>query len=188
MNGLTITRRRVLAVLGVGALVAGLTGTALAAPPTPGTGPSGAGSWCPAHLIGRGAGVPMHGLMTGVHDEVASLLGLTPAELQAKHQAGQSLADIAKEKGVSTEQLVETMLAAHEAQLAVLVENGTLTQTQADRMLAAMTARIGAMVEWSGGPMGHGMMGPRGYGGRGHGPMGPWFGDATPATNQTPTQ
>lgn len=188
MNGLKVTRRRVLAALGVGTLVIGLTGTALAAAPTPGAGPFGTGSWCPAHPLGQGAGMPMSGLAIGVHDEVANLLGLTPEELRAKHQAGQSLADIATEQGVSTEQLVETMLSAHQAQLATLVENGTLTQTQADRMLAAMALRISAMIQWTGGPMGHGMMGQRGYGGRGYGPMGPWFDNATPPTGPAQTQ
>jgi hypothetical protein len=138
-----------------------------------------------AGFAGIGVGMPM----VGASQDVAKLLGLTPQELQTQLRSGKSLAAIAQEKGVSTDQLVTTILATPQSHLATQVKNGALTQQQADQMLQTIKTRITAMVQSSGG-MGPGMMG----GAFGLGQMGAGFGPgmmrgragAAPGASQTP--
>jgi hypothetical protein len=74
----------------------------------------------------------------------AEQLGMTPAELTAELQAGKTIAQVAAEKDVALDTIVEAFVAARAEQLAELVANGQLTQEQADAMLAAMRANVTA--------------------------------------------
>jgi hypothetical protein len=152
-------KRFIVAAILVGALVALLGGTALAAGPTtpPGQGfrpavDTQATGACPCGGagFGTGAGGMMRGgrpEWAGQPDEVATLLGLTEEAIQTKRQAGESLVQIAAAKGVSEDALISTILNAKKATLAKLVADGKLTQTQADLMIQNMTSRIKTMVE-----------------------------------------
>jgi len=77
---------------------------------------------------GFGVGTPQAGVVAGLagtlHDEAASLLGLTPEELVALHQQGKTLAQIAQELGVDPAKLEAELLEARNAaiDLAVLAE------------------------------------------------------------------
>jgi hypothetical protein len=85
----------------------------------------------------------------------AAQLGMTQAELVAELQGGQTIADVAAEKGVALETIVDAFVAPRAERLAELVANGQLTQEQADDMLAAMKANITARLSeaWTpGGP------------------------------------
>ena|GEM_PF-2181229 len=127
-----------------------------------------------ALVDGKGFG-PGPGPMKGgcgigpLHDQVASLLGMSVTDLQAARQSGKSLAEIAADKGISRDTLVSGMLKLHQDAVAARVADGTLTQAQADQMLASMKTRIEAMVDVKGvGPAARG----RGGFGRGRGGMG----------------
>jgi len=72
-----------------------------------------------AHPCGAaGAGGMMRGgrpEWAGQPDEVATLLGMTEAEIQAERQAGKSLVQIADAKKVSEDTLISTILSARRA-------------------------------------------------------------------------
>ncbi len=112
---------------------------------------------------------------------VAEQLGIEETELWTELQAGKSIAQLAEEKGVSTEAIVEAIGAAHQAVLDSAVEAGTLTQEQADARLELMNSHIQAMLDGTmmpGGMMGG--FGPRGDMGMGMGGRGPGMGGRGP--------
>lgn len=82
-----------------------------------------------------GAYGPMHTYMINA---LAQAFGLTPEELQARHDAGETMWDIAQAQGLSEEQFAEVMLQARTSALQQAVADGVLTQEQADWMLSRM--------------------------------------------------
>lgn len=143
----------------VTALTALLATTALAGPPAPGAQGYGMGRGVQAQdgtcgdctMDGTGAGQMRRGggmpTWAGQPDDVATLLGMTAEEMQAARQAGKSLADIAKDKDVSTDELVSKIVDAKKVQLDALVADGKLSQAQADLMIERMTEQVTTMVE-----------------------------------------
>ena len=151
------------------ALVAVLAGTALADDPpttcpygcTPGTGQGrGPGMVPGAGPRGNGPMQPGSGPMqpgsgprmgrpdwAGMDDEVEAILGLTQTQLHDLRVQGKSLAQIAADKGISRDSLIQKLLDARKAELAKAVAAEQLTQPQADAMLQRMTTMIGAMVD-----------------------------------------
>jgi hypothetical protein len=92
------------------------------------------------------------GLIGQELDKVSSVLGLSPEELLSELRGGKTLAQIAGEKGVDTQTLVDTMLEPAKQLLSNQVEKGNLTQEQADQRLQQMTARIEDFIN-NGGPL-----------------------------------
>ena len=80
----------------------------------------------------------------------AGQLGMTPTELTAELQAGKTIAQVAGEKGVALDSIVEAAVAGRAEQLAGLVANGQLAQEQADAMLATMRANVTARLSEAG--------------------------------------
>lgn len=83
----------------------------------------------------------------------ADLLGISVDQFKEKWADGKSLQEIAKELGMTQEQLRERILNAEKeklkAQLQALVNKGIITQAQADRRLQAMEQRFnGAKLGW----------------------------------------
>ncbi len=145
---------------------------------------------------GRGAGAMMgsRGIGPGGFGGFASQnslvaiaakdLNMNATDLIAQLQSGKSIADIAKEKNVSTDKIVDDFVAAHTAQLKTAVDAKYITQVEADAMLALMKAHatrqltqtpnargvgFGMMAPYGAQPFGQnypmmrgGMMGPRG--------------------------
>ncbi|WP_276354048.1 hypothetical protein [Cohnella caldifontis] len=66
----------------------------------------------------------------------ASALGMTVEDLKTALQAGKTLADVAKEKNVEVQTLIDAETAAIQAQIQQQVQDGKLTQDQADKRLA----------------------------------------------------
>ena len=95
----------------------------------------------------------------GQADIVAEQLGMTVDELTAALQGGKSVADLAGEKGVALETIVEALMAPRREALATAVANGRLTQEQADTMLAEMQENITTHLQQPGLPMGQGPAG-----------------------------
>ena len=145
------------------------------------------------------AGPPPGGPADGMSD-IAKLLGMTPDQIWAERVQGKTLADLAKEKGVDTQQLVDALVASQKTMLDQAVADNRLTQAQADKWLEwykqaaqlQLTEPYGlgfGLGGMRGGPGGHG--GPGGPGApngvRGPGPM-DQNGGTPPQSQATPTQ
>lgn len=147
-----------------GLLAIGVVATAFAADPapTPGAGPRGP----MAGAIGGWGGGTGYG---SVDQALEKLTGLNSDEIKALREGGKSAVQIAQEKGVSEEALLDEILAARKAALDEAVEDGRITQERADYMLQNMTERVKeGMTRTEVGPRG-----PRGSG------VGPARGDQT---------
>jgi polyhydroxyalkanoate synthesis regulator phasin len=114
----------------------------------------------------RGGGGHGPGFLHKGLDTVADALGLSEDELRAALQDGQSIADIAAERGVDVQTVIDALVADAQARLAEEVAEGDLTQEQADARLSRLTEAVTAMVNGERPAMGEGR------GGRFRGPHG----------------
>ena len=90
---------------------------------------------------------PMHDRRNGEHlDAVSGLLGITSDELKTELRSGKSLAEIATEKGVDTQKVIDAIVAELTEKVNEKVAEGKITQNQADTMLANAVERVTAMV------------------------------------------
>jgi polyhydroxyalkanoate synthesis regulator phasin len=88
---------------------------------------------CPRGLRRDGGFMGRGGM--SIAGAVTELLDLTPRELLAELQEGKTLAEVAEEKGVDRQDILDTVQEQIEETLAKAVDNGRLTQEQADEML-----------------------------------------------------
>jgi hypothetical protein len=93
--------------------------------------------------FGRGMG----GFLGGLGEDnllsiAADKLGMPLADLRTELQSGKTIADVAGEKGVDTQVIVDAAVAQLQTSLAQAVTNGSMTQTQADYALAQAKTRI----------------------------------------------
>jgi hypothetical protein len=101
---------------------------------------------------------------------------MTKAELRTAVQSGQTLAQIAADKGVDVQVVIDALKAELAEHLAEEVTSGEITQEQADQKLAKASERITDMVnngrperggpEGQGGQQGQDQGGQRGQGGQ----------------------
>lgn len=106
----------------------------------------------PVHGHGHGHGGP-GGPGGGLGLETAAeVLGTTTGELRAALEGGQSLADVAADRGVDTRTLVDELVAAASERLDEKVAAGRATQAEADDRKAELTERVTAQVEREGLP------------------------------------
>lgn len=95
----------------------------------------------------------------------ADALGISAEELRTALREGQSLADVARDRGVDPERVVDALVAQLKTHLDAAVTAGRLTQAQADEKLSGATDRIRAKVNGElplkGGRGRHGFGGPR---------------------------
>jgi len=131
-------------VIGIAVLALGLTNVAYAHSPNP-TVPDDSYPYGPGMVGGYGmmGGFgydmmdwygeegPMHDAMINA---VAEVLGLSPEELEARHDAGETLWEIAEAEGLSKDETQELMFSVHDQALEDAVAEGLLTQEQADWM------------------------------------------------------
>lgn len=106
----------------------------------------------------------------------AGALGMTEDDLRTALQGGKTLAQVAKDKGVALDTLVQAIVGAEKARIAQDVSSGRITQQQADERLADLTTRVTDRVNAArpAGPW-------HGHGGPGR------FGPDTPAPNAPAT-
>ncbi len=93
----------------------------------------------------------------------AEQLGMTTTDLAAELQAGKTIVQVAGEKGVAVETIVEAFVTLRAERLAELVANGQLTQEQADAMRVAMRANVTARLSEAWTPRGPGQGTGPGY-------------------------
>jgi DNA-binding phage protein len=117
----------------------------------PGTNFSGPG--------GRGGPGGPRGGITNDEAAAAAYLGTTEADLRAKEQAGQTLAQIAVAAGKTRDGLIAAMVADGNAKIDAALAAGTITAAQATTQKANLTAHVTAEVDETrpaGGPGGPG--------------------------------
>ena len=123
----------------------------------------------PARGDGMGRGGKMGG--PGSPAVIAQALGVTEDELRTAFQDGKSVADVATEKGVSLDTVVNAVIADETTRLAQAVTDGKLTQEQADQRLADLSTnlpdRLSQVPPARGEGVGKGMGGHGRHGGRG---------------------
>ena len=83
-----------------------------------------------------------HGPGRGLHLAALEELGITAAEVRAAVEAGTTLAELAEQQGVSSEQVVDALVAAQQERLKAAVADGRLTQAEADEKAADLETRI----------------------------------------------
>jgi lambda repressor-like predicted transcriptional regulator len=113
-------------------------------------------------FFGGGPKFGFPGLMAGL-DDVATYLGLKPADLLAQLRSGKSLADIATAQGKTVDGLKTAITDAATKQLDAAVTAGKLTKDQETKVLADLASRMDELVNDVHGPGGFG-----GPGGRRH--------------------
>jgi uncharacterized protein YidB (DUF937 family) len=79
-------------------------------------------------------------------DAAAAFLGLTTAQLDEALDGGKTLAQIAKEKGKTADQLVDALVAATTKRLDQAVADGRMTKAQRDLVVADLKERTAAIV------------------------------------------
>jgi len=72
----------------------------------------------------------------------ATVLGMTEADLRTALQGGQTLVQVAQDKGVAVDTLITKLVDAEKTRIAQAVTDGKLTQAQADERLADLKAEI----------------------------------------------
>lgn len=89
-------------------------------------------------MLERGEGW-MHDAML---DAFAEKFGMSADDLQARLDAGDSMWDVAQEKGMSTEDFLALRQGVRDQMIDQAVKDGKLTQAQADRMKARGQGRM----------------------------------------------
>jgi hypothetical protein len=101
--------------------------------------------------LGRHGGFGGYGGFGGHHgrggggfglDVAATTLKMTEAELRTALAEGKTLAQVAKDQGVSVNALIDALVKDKAARIAQAVEDGRLTQAQADAMTKDLRARV----------------------------------------------
>ena len=115
----------------------------------------------PGNALGRasfGMGPRWGGSENSPIAVIAEKLGMTTEELIAELQAGKTVAQVAEERGVALDTIVDALVALHAERLAEAVAAGRLTQEQADAILTTLKDHITARLngEWSPRGPGHG--------------------------------
>lgn len=113
-----------------------------------------------------GIGAALCGWSGSMVDTISKLLGIDRTEVIEERQAGKSMVDIAKTKGVDEKKLVNTVVEERKAVLDQRVKDGLITKEQAQYCTENMEQRIqDNLNRTSLGPAnGRGMRGGRGPG------------------------
>jgi polyhydroxyalkanoate synthesis regulator phasin len=88
---------------------------------------------------GRGGGMGHGG--PGL-DAAATALGITADELRTEVEGGKTIAQVASDKGVDVQSVIDAMVAQAKTHLDEEVASGEHTQAEADQKLADLTQRI----------------------------------------------
>ena len=70
------------------------------------------------------------------------MLGTTVTDLEAQLNSGKTLVEIAAAKGISQDQLVQSLMAPVKDEMALMLKYGFMTQTQVDTITQQMPAML----------------------------------------------
>ncbi len=108
----------------------------------------------------RGSMARMGGQMGGSQQSLVAVaaqqLGVNQADLVVQLQGGKTIAQVASEKNVALDTIVNAFVATRQARMAQAVAAGRMTQAQADAMLATMRANVTARLSQPWSPQGPG--------------------------------
>ena len=90
---------------------------------------------------------PGHGARGAGLTVAADALGVSNEDLRAALKSGRSIADVAGEKGIPTQTVIDAMVAAAGTRLETAVTNGRITQERADARAGNLPKTIKAFVE-----------------------------------------
>ncbi len=124
-------------VIGVIATVLGITSVLVI-----GTTASAQGPVAPGWGMGRGGMLGIGGPQNSLVAIAAKTLNMDYAALVTELQAGKSIADVSKSKGVSTDKIANDFIATRSQALKIAVDSKWITQAQADAMLAYMKSHV----------------------------------------------
>jgi hypothetical protein len=110
-------------------------------------GPGGRG---PVGTMGWGG--PQNSLVASA----AKTLGMSQTDLVSLLQGGKTIADVAKDKGVALDKIVDAFVAARQDGLKAAVTSGRITQAQADTMIGFMKTNALAQLSKPFAPRGSG--------------------------------
>ena len=96
------------------------------------------------HLGVGGPGMGMGAV--NVLEAVSSYLGMSVADIRSGFASGKSLADLAKDKGKTSQGLQDAIVAAATSQLAAAVAAGDLTSAQRDAILTRLKNTVDELV------------------------------------------
>jgi len=85
-------------------------------------------------------------------NEAAKLLGLSDADLKEAFAAGKSLADLAQEKGVDVQTLIDTLAKPSLDKIEQQLNAGNITQEQAEKLKAKIVEQMTRLVNSKGFP------------------------------------
>lgn len=88
--------------------------------------------------------------VTPMHDDVAMQFGMSTQDLYNHMASGKSLVEIAAEKGITEQALIDGIMASRRAMYDQAVMGGYMTQAQADIMLQEMNNNLQMMVNGQG--------------------------------------
>lgn len=91
---------------------------------------------------GQGYGLQMGRNFGSMSANMAQFLSISQEDLKADRQSGKSMVQIAAEKGISEQELVDYVIGQRSAQIDQMVSDGKITQEQADKQL--MSERVKA--------------------------------------------
>jgi len=140
----------------------------LAQGPSGGFGPGQAQGRMASSMPGAGNGMGRRGGMGGMMSQMggpaqslvavaAQQLGINQADLVTQLQGGKTIAQVASEKNVALDTIVNAFVATRQARMAQAVAAGRMTQAQADAMLATLRANVTAQLSQPWSPQGPGM-------------------------------
>jgi DNA-binding phage protein len=93
-----------------------------------------------------------HGARGAFFETAAETIGITTDELRSELEAGESLAQVAQDHGVSTETLTNALLKEMNDKLDAAVADGDLTQAEADEKKADAAEHIADIINQEGLP------------------------------------
>jgi len=108
--------------------------------------------------MGPMQGVPgrMGGAQQSLVAVAADTLGLTQVDLIAQLQGGKTIAQVAADRNVALNTIVDAFVATRQARMATAVAAGRMTQAQVDTMLTPMRANVTARLSQPWSPRGPG--------------------------------
>jgi hypothetical protein len=98
---------------------------------------------------GHGHGFGLFRGLKWLAGEASDILGLEEGELRQAYKDGKSLADLAEEKGISTDDLKSQILDAAKTKLDEKVADEDITQEEADAILERLTNNIDDIINFT---------------------------------------
>ena len=111
-----------------------------------GTAPNGTAPNGQARPMGPGGFGGIMGIIPGATNEIAGFLNITPEQLRQDLQNGQSLSDLAKAAGKTTDQLKSFLTDEATKQIDAMVASGKITQDQGAKMKQAFTGNLDPVI------------------------------------------